>query len=89
LQNSGVYSITCSCRKVYIGETGRTVEKRLHEHIRHNNSNNFKKLAAALQSAETGHAILFDQSTLFASKDTRRCLRREIKENILTKNPII
>jgi hypothetical protein len=35
LRTPGVYRIACECGKVYIGQTGRSVDKRLKEHRRH------------------------------------------------------
>jgi len=34
LNSAGVYKIPCSCRQVYIGETGRIVNLRIKEHQR-------------------------------------------------------
>jgi len=34
ISSAGVYKIPCSCRKIYIGETGRTVNIRMKEHQR-------------------------------------------------------
>lgn len=35
LQNSGIYKVTCSCNKFYIGQTGRSVDIRTKEHFSH------------------------------------------------------
>lgn len=38
---SGVYKLTCSdCPKAYIGQTGRSFDKRIHEHFASFNNNN-------------------------------------------------
>ncbi|PNF19831.1 hypothetical protein B7P43_G12503 [Cryptotermes secundus] len=35
LRTPGIYRIPCECGKVYIGQTGRSVDTRLKEHQRH------------------------------------------------------
>lgn len=40
LQKSGVYKLTCDdCNAIYIGETGRSFEVRIREHLKNKNSN--------------------------------------------------
>ncbi|KAJ8921611.1 hypothetical protein NQ315_010519 [Exocentrus adspersus] len=58
LQGPGIYSIPCSCGKVYIGQTGRHVRTRLKEHKSDFNNNNFEKLTVAEQRPDTGHTEL-------------------------------
>jgi hypothetical protein len=35
LKTPGIYSIPCECGKVYIGESGRSIQHRIKEHDRH------------------------------------------------------
>jgi hypothetical protein len=35
LRTPGIYSITCECGKVYIGQSGRSIQLRIKEHNRH------------------------------------------------------
>jgi hypothetical protein len=35
LRTPGIYSISCECGQVYIGQTGRSIDTRLKEHQRH------------------------------------------------------
>lgn len=67
LSSSGVYRIPCSCGKVYIGETGRKISTRLKEHIRCVRLKHFSISALAEHQMETGHQILFDQTTALAN----------------------
>ena len=39
LQNGVVYKITCSCGKMYIGETGRCLKTRISEHMKTSGTN--------------------------------------------------
>ncbi|XP_018566090.1 uncharacterized protein LOC108907059 [Anoplophora glabripennis] len=57
LQGPGVYSIPCSCGKVYIGQTGRHINMRLKEHKSHLKNNNWEKSAVAKHRADTGHTV--------------------------------
>jgi predicted GIY-YIG superfamily endonuclease len=35
LKTPGIYSIPCECGKVYIGQSGRSIQIRIKEHVRH------------------------------------------------------
>jgi hypothetical protein len=35
LRTAGIYRIPCECGNVYVGQTGRTIEARLKENMRH------------------------------------------------------
>ena len=53
-----VYRIPCgNCEKVYIGQTGRTLDHRLKEHRRALTSGNLAQSALAEHAADRGHAI--------------------------------
>ncbi len=80
------YEIPCSYGHSYIGKTGRTIEERLREHIRHSKFNNMDKSAVALHAWKTGHAILFDDTRLLAREE--RWGTRRVKEAVeITKHP--
>ncbi|GLH16427.1 Uncharacterized protein GBIM_20697 [Gryllus bimaculatus] len=85
-QAAGVYSFPCCCGRTYIGETGRTVGKRLREHIRDFKFKNVHHSAVALHAWEIGHDFLLDKNKALATKDMW-CPRR-IKEALeLAKRP--
>lgn len=67
LSSAGVYKIPCSCGKVYIGETGRTVNTRMKEHERDVRLKHVTQSALAEHNLETGHRILFDKTTTLAT----------------------
>jgi hypothetical protein len=59
LKIPGVYRIPCECGcgKVYIGQTGRSVEARCKQHMRHIRLDQPEKSAVAERSINTGHQI--------------------------------
>jgi hypothetical protein len=52
LRTPGIYSIPCECGKVYIGQTGRTIENRIKEHQRNTRLLQTEKSALAEHSLE-------------------------------------
>jgi hypothetical protein len=60
LKVPGIYRIPCECSKVYIGQTGRTIETRCKEHMRHIHPGHPDKSAVAEHSIEAGHNIDFN-----------------------------
>ncbi|XP_071056900.1 uncharacterized protein [Onthophagus taurus] len=59
LKRNGVYSVNCTdCNAIYIGQTGRKLETRLHEHKIKSQSNINKHIV------DTGHTIDFDNAAL-------------------------
>ena len=52
-----IYAIPCSCRRHYIGETGRSDQLRLREHCANVRHNRIKKSALAGHFEKTGHQI--------------------------------
>ncbi|XP_018569462.1 uncharacterized protein LOC108909566 [Anoplophora glabripennis] len=68
LQGSGVYSIPCSCEKVYIGQTGRHINTRLKEHKSHLKNNNWKKSAVAEHRADAGHTVDLSEANMVVSE---------------------
>jgi hypothetical protein len=57
LRTPGVYRIPCECGRVYIGQTGRSVDIRLKEHQRHIRLEHPDKSAIAEHSIDQGHCI--------------------------------
>jgi hypothetical protein len=55
----GVYRIPCECDKVYMGQTGRSIETRCKEHRRHIHLSQPDKSVVAKHSINTGHCIDF------------------------------
>jgi hypothetical protein len=54
LKTPGVYSIQCECGRVYIGQSGRSIQLRIKEH------NRLIKLAQPNKSAVAEHSINLD-----------------------------
>jgi len=54
LRTLEIYSIPCGCGRVYIGQSGRSVQLRIKEHNRH------IRLAQSDKSAEAEHSINHD-----------------------------
>jgi hypothetical protein len=67
LKTPGVYCIPCECGKVYVGQSGRTVERRVEhrQHIRHAHPD---KSAVAEHSINHDHKIRFQETRILASK---------------------
>lgn len=65
-QHSGVYKIPVECRAVYIGETSRTLEKRLDEHKRYIRLMQPNKSAVSEHHWEQGHRINFEKTCILA-----------------------
>jgi hypothetical protein len=68
LGTPGVYRIPCECGRVYIGQTGRSVDVRLKEHQRHIRLEHPDKSAVAEHSIDQGHHFQFHNSSIPASK---------------------
>ncbi|XP_018567608.1 uncharacterized protein LOC108908159 [Anoplophora glabripennis] len=64
LQGPGMYSISCSCGKVYIGQTGRHINTRLKEHKSHLKNINWEKLAEAEHRPDTGHTVDLSEANM-------------------------
>jgi hypothetical protein len=59
-----VYRIPCECRKVYVGQTGRSIETTCKEHTRHIRLDQPEKSEVAEHSVNTGHQIDFSNITI-------------------------
>jgi hypothetical protein len=64
LKVPGVYWIPCECGKVYMGQTGRSIETRCKEHMRHIHLHQPEKSVVAEHSVNTGHQIDFSNITI-------------------------
>jgi hypothetical protein len=81
LRTPDVYRIPCECSKVYIGQTGRSVDIRLKEHQRHIRVEHPDKSAAAEHTVDLGHRIKFHETSILATKtlDMDRIIRETIE----------
>jgi hypothetical protein len=68
LKTQGVYRIPCECGKVYVVQTGRSVESRLKEHQRHICLEQPYKSAVAEHSVDLGRHIQFHNTSVLATK---------------------
>ncbi|XP_046405046.1 uncharacterized protein LOC124170367 [Ischnura elegans] len=80
LKTSGVYRIPCECGQVCIGETGRTIEKRLKEHERCIRLYYPYKSVVAEHSLENGHRINFQDTKLICQ--AKNYWARVVKEAV-------
>lgn len=64
LQMPGVYEIPCSCGRVYIGETGRSIETRISEHRRATNNKQWEKSAVAEHAITENHHVDFENTKI-------------------------
>lgn len=81
LSSCGVYRVPCSCGKVYIGTTKRSVRTRLKEHMRHCRLGQSEKSAIAEHaSLNADHSIQFGDTQILSS--TRRYFARLNREAI-------
>jgi hypothetical protein len=68
VRTPGVSRIPCECGRVYIGQTGRSVDIRLKEHQRHIRLEHPDKSAVAEHSIDQGHRIQFHNYSILATK---------------------
>jgi hypothetical protein len=67
--HKGVYSIPCSCNKVYIGETGKSMNIRLKKHNTDLKWNRSHKYALAEHSSRTSHLVCLEDAKIIAKVD--------------------
>jgi hypothetical protein len=84
LKIPGVYRIPCECGKVYIGRTGRYIEVRCKEHMRHIRLDQPEKSEVAEHSINTGHQIDFNISVLDRASGYMDRLFKEVIQIRLT-----
>jgi hypothetical protein len=81
LRTPGVYRIPCECGKVYIGQTGRSIDTRLKEHKRHIRLEYPDKSAVAQHSFHQEHRIHFNCTSILSTKTRYMdCIIREAIE---------
>jgi predicted GIY-YIG superfamily endonuclease len=76
----GIYSIPCECGKVYIGQTGCSIEMRLKEHHRHICLQHPEKSAVAEHSINLSHQIQLHNTSILANKS--RYMDQTVREVI-------
>jgi hypothetical protein len=67
LRTPGIYRIPCECGRVYIGQTGRSVDIRLKEHQRHTRLEHLDKSAIAEHGINQGHRIQIHNFSILAT----------------------
>jgi hypothetical protein len=80
LRTAGIYRIPCECGKVYVGQTGRTIEETLKEHRRHVRLNQPQRSTVAEHSLTTYHRIDFDGASKLGT--ATRYMDRLVREAI-------
>jgi hypothetical protein len=88
LKVPGVYEIPCECGKIYVGQTGRSIEARCKEHTRHIRLKQSDKSAVAEHNTNTGHRIDFSSTSVLGKTASYvDCLIKEAVEiRLNTKN---
>jgi len=68
LRTPGIYKIPCECGKVYIGQTGRSIQLRIKEHERHIRLVQPEKSGVAEHSFNQDHIIRPQDTELLSTK---------------------
>jgi hypothetical protein len=80
VRTPGVYRISCECAKLYIGQTGRSVDTRLKEHQRYIRPEHPDKSAVAKHTVDLGQRIQFHETSILATKT--RCMDGIVRESL-------
>ena len=65
----GVYLIPCSCGTPYIGETGRSISQRIHEHVADLKHSRSRSSALAEHVEKTNHHICIEDAKVIVRID--------------------
>jgi len=68
LRTPGIYSIPCECGRVYIGQSGPSIQLRIREHDRHIRLAQPDKSAVAEHSTDHDHIIKLQDTKLLSAK---------------------
>ena len=75
-----IYSIPCSCGKIYIGETGRAIKIRIKEHCADIRHERIKKSAISKHYQKTNRHICIEDAKVIAIEENYN--RRHVQEAI-------
>jgi len=67
LRNPGIYSISCECGQLYIGQTGSSIETRIKEHHLHIRFGHPVKSAVAELRFNHNHVIKFQDTRILSA----------------------
>jgi hypothetical protein len=80
-QGKGIYKVSCSCGKCYIGETGRSFQIRIKEHATDIRNEHIRTSALAEHSLKTKHQVFLEETKILAKENHyyKRCLREALE----------